>query len=114
MVKAQLTHANLEYAMIINQDGMVLAHTDGSKVGLYLTDGISKSLFKETSQEKVLINNEILIDVASSIHIGKKNLAGLALHSTTSFLSTILLPLVCKGCFIHYWPLPLAPYFRGF
>ena len=65
----------LRYAMLLDQDGRVLAHSDRSKVGLTVQDETSRSLLRQQPVPRILVNNHTLIDCAVPIfndqrHIG--------------------------------------------
>lgn len=75
ILNSQKNHPNLAYAMIVDVQGQVLAHTDPSKVGYYLSDEASLSFLNSTLPQEVIINNDDLIDVATNIHIKQNNLA---------------------------------------
>jgi len=69
-------YPNLEYAMIINKNGKILAHTQEEKINLYLSDKLSTDFFDSKKIEsKMLIQNNKILDYISPVfrenqHIG--------------------------------------------
>ena len=69
-------YPNLEYAMILNKEAKVLAHSQKDLVNLYLSDDISLNFFtSEKIEPFILIQNDLIIDYISPIimenqHIG--------------------------------------------
>jgi PAS domain S-box-containing protein len=72
VLQSQSSFPELRYAMVINPQGKVLAHTDKSKINLYFSDDISRSLLKQTAQTQTLLANDMLLDVAHPILIDEK------------------------------------------
>lgn len=66
---AQAFHGypELRYAMVLSTTGRVLAHTDGSKTGLFLADPASLALLKSTPRDVVIADNGQVVDVAVPI-----------------------------------------------
>lgn len=67
ILESQNHYPGIRYAMVINLDGRVLAHTDVNKVGLYLSDKVSHTLLRSEYQKQTLVSTKKLIDVASPI-----------------------------------------------
>ncbi len=63
------SYADLRYAMILSPAGRVLAHTDPGKIGQYVSDSRSVALLKSPSQDRVLVDDASLIDVAAPIRL---------------------------------------------
>jgi len=69
-------YPNLEYAMVLDKEAKVLAHSKKELVNLYLSDGISLDFFaSEKIEPFILVQNNKLIDYISPIimeeqHIG--------------------------------------------
>ena len=63
-------YPNLRYAMVTSLDGKVLAHTDPSRIGTYLTDATSRSLLKGEAVLRILHSDPFLLDIAAPIPIG--------------------------------------------
>jgi len=63
-------YPGLRYAMVISLDGKVLAHTDPSRIGKYLTDATSRSLLKGAAVLRILHSDPSLLDIAAPIPIG--------------------------------------------
>ena len=75
IVQALKPYPELHYAMVLSEKGRVLAHTDQTKRGQYLTDKDSKTLINSTPQNRILADNRSMIDVAVPIllknrHVG--------------------------------------------
>ncbi|MBU0475629.1 MAG: PAS domain S-box protein [Bacteroidetes bacterium] len=58
---------SISYAMIINKNGLVLSHTDKSKIGLYLNDSVSIALLSGPHKTTNLISSEENIETAVPI-----------------------------------------------
>lgn len=56
-------YPELRYAMVLDGNGRVLAHTDANHVGRYANDAISRSL-ATTRMPRILIDSPSLIDIA--------------------------------------------------
>ena len=67
------SHPELRNAMIFSLTGHVLAHTDTTKVGQFLSDKASLALIKSPPENKVMIDSESLSDVAVPIMIGQQH-----------------------------------------
>lgn len=69
-------YPNLEYAMVLNKEAKVLAHSQKELVNLYLSDNISLDFFYSQKLEpSILVQNDAIIDYISPIimenqHIG--------------------------------------------
>ena len=69
-------YSNLEYAMVLNKEAKVLAHSQKELVNLYLSDNISLDFFNSQKIEpSILVQNDAIIDYISPIimenqHIG--------------------------------------------
>ncbi len=67
VVRSFQTYPGLRYAMIIAPSGRVLAHSDATKVGQFVSDPQSLDLIKAPSQIQTMIDNELMADVAVPI-----------------------------------------------
>ena len=74
-------YPNLEYAMILNKEGKIIAHTDLEYVNMYLSDELSVAfLFSKKIEPILLIQNKKIIDYITPIfrdeqHIGWARIA---------------------------------------
>jgi len=88
-------YPGLHYAMVVSPKGKVLAHTDPSKVGKYLTDTQSQTLIEATPEKRVMIDNASMIDVAVPIEIDKRHVGwarvGLGRESIAATLHRMIL-----------------------
>ncbi len=60
-------HPYLRYALIVSPSGRVIAHTDASKIGLFVSDTASLDLLKAAPQKRMLVNDDSVVDVAAPI-----------------------------------------------
>lgn len=67
IINSQAQQANLTYAMLLSPSGKVLAHTNPENIGLFISDTLSLSLLTSKAVSQFLVNNSLLIDVASPI-----------------------------------------------
>ncbi|MCK5687528.1 PAS domain S-box protein [bacterium] len=74
IINAQSGIFGIEYAMIVDTKGMVLAYTDKNQVGKYLGDEISKTLSKALPKPYIILSNSQLIDVAVPILYNNKHI----------------------------------------
>lgn len=74
VVKSMNRYPSLRYSMVLSMKGRVLAHTDARKVGLYAKDAISRSLSSSPPETRVLFEDRSLIDVATPILIGNRQI----------------------------------------
>lgn len=72
IILSQSQHPDLLYAMLISPQGKVMAHTNDSFIGLFISDSLSLSLLKKKPFPQILVNNSSLIDAASPIFASGK------------------------------------------
>jgi len=86
-------YPDLRYAMLLSPNGRVLAHSDRSKVGLYVEDGVSRSLLQPPATARTLVATRALIDVAVPVFAGKRHIGwariGLGQDSVASNLEKV-------------------------
>lgn len=70
LVNALRQFPDLGYAFLLTGDGRVLAHTDSSKVGLYVEDPLSLTLIRGKPEMRVVRRDDTLIEVAMPIAAG--------------------------------------------
>lgn len=58
------------YAMVLDEQGRVLGHTDHSKLGLFVTDEVSRSLLSGQTEVKRTVNTAMMVEVAAPILSG--------------------------------------------
>jgi len=87
IVAGQQRYTDLQYAIVLNTDGHILAHTDGSRRGLYLTD------LPSTADISVLQHTATLVDVANPVMLAGRLIGwvriGLGQQSTAAQLEQI-------------------------
>jgi PAS domain S-box-containing protein len=110
IVDAQKYYPELEFAMIADKKGMVVAHTDMNRLVQYVTDMPAKA---ETT---VINNTPDLIDVASPIFMNGRHIGwvrvGLNSHIITARLAVITLSSIIYGLVALFIAAILA-YFMG-
>ena len=93
VVLAQSSYPQLEYAMILSPEGRVLAHTNKKHVGQYINDSTSAKLFSAQPQRQLLVDSDLLIDVAIPIIANQKKIGwarvGLGQNDITEGLEII-------------------------
>ena len=67
------SHPELRYAMVISPSGRVLAHTDTTKVGQFVSDEASLALIKSPPVNRVMIDNESVSDIAVPIMVDHRH-----------------------------------------
>jgi PAS domain S-box-containing protein len=70
VVRAVARYPDLSYAMALTQEGKVLAHSDASRIGMYLTDGASRSLLSANPVTTVLADSREIVDIATPVMAG--------------------------------------------
>lgn len=75
LIAAQYSYPGVRYAMFVDIDNRVLAYTDRSVVGQYLSDAVSQTLLEAVPAPHLLINRVDFSDAAApifsnDIHIG--------------------------------------------
>ncbi len=75
VIQSILVYKDLEFAMIIDPQGKIIAHSDCTFTGKYLADKLSLSIFKEPLKKHILLNNDKFIDVAIPIMRDKQFIA---------------------------------------
>ncbi|MEW6133753.1 MAG: PAS domain S-box protein [Pseudomonadota bacterium] len=66
-------YPELRYAMVVSQDGRVLAHSDPEKAGLFLTDAASRSLVQGPAENRFLADTKDTIDIAVPIRVERQH-----------------------------------------
>ena len=74
VIDSQKNFAGLEYAMFIDMEGRVLGYTDRSQVNSYINDPVSLKLLKAPARNVILLENDVLIDVAAPILINSQQI----------------------------------------
>ncbi len=91
IIDAQSRYPDLMFAMILDQQGQVLAHSDTSLVGKYLKDLPTSGMHK--TQTRIISRTAELVDVVSPIVLAGTNIGlvrvGLGLETTAARLKTI-------------------------
>lgn len=75
VVDAFQRYPGLRHAMVISPSGRVMAHTDPTKVGLFLSDPVSQTLLASTAPDFTLSDSDQGIDLAAAIRAGDKPVA---------------------------------------
>ncbi|MDH5359140.1 MAG: response regulator [Gammaproteobacteria bacterium] len=103
IIVSQSNYPGLEYAVVMNTRGRILAHSDNTLVGKYYDDEISHRIIDAKPETIILISNKSYIDVASPIyanntHIGwarvainqKNAVSGLKIITRNGFIYTLI------------------------
>ncbi|MDD4880326.1 MAG: response regulator [Gallionellaceae bacterium] len=72
VIRSLASEPDLRYAMLVAPDGRVLAHSDPSRVGLYLADPHSRLLIGAPARLMLLAGDHRLIDVAAPVMAGDR------------------------------------------
>jgi PAS domain S-box-containing protein len=72
VVHAFQAHPELRYAMVISPTGQVLAHSDATKIGQFVTDEQSLALIKSPPVNRVMIDDESMSDIAVPIMVDQR------------------------------------------
>ena len=72
VLQSNSSYPDIEYAMILTPFGEVLGHTDDTLRGKYPTDQISRQLLKSKPVPRVLVADQLIIDVAYPIQIDEE------------------------------------------
>lgn len=75
VVEAVRRYPGLRHAMVISPSGRVMAHTDPTKVGLFLSDPVSQSLLASTAPAFTLSDSDQGVDLAAAVRAGDKPVA---------------------------------------
>lgn len=78
LVESHQRYPGVRYAMILTPRGKVLAHTENSRVGMYVADKISRSLLETPPKMRILHSDPDLIDLAAPIISNNRDLIGWA------------------------------------
>jgi len=74
VIRSQSKYSNLNYAMVVNKRGRILGHSDSALIGKYLSDPISLSMLKSSPENRILVNNASLIDVAVPVYANDQHI----------------------------------------
>ncbi|MBI5092769.1 MAG: PAS domain S-box protein [Candidatus Hydrogenedentes bacterium] len=78
IVRSVLQYPGLRYAMITTDEGKVLAHTDPSRVGMYLSDDVSRNMLRTGSTMQTLYADRSLLDIAAPVVTSTGKMVGWA------------------------------------
>ncbi len=98
IVQSLNNYPHLAYAMILDSQGKVLAHTDDLHINQYLTDPISLQLTSST-EELILVDSSELIDVASPIKYNGKIIGYARVAITQNHIDDEIKTVTYKGLF---------------
>lgn len=68
IIQSQMKYPSLSYAMIVDVEGKILAHTDSNNVGKFVQDSKSLQLINSHKNTYTLFESDKLFDVATRIH----------------------------------------------
>jgi len=74
VVNSFQAYPELRYAMIVSPSGRVIAHSDRTKVGMFLSDASSLALLKAPAESRVVTATESGIDVAAPIEVDNRSI----------------------------------------
>ena len=77
VIQSVAREPNVRYAMLVNREGKILAHSEPARIGLYLTDARSRFLLSAPAKFMVLANDRNVIDLAVPV-LGGGRLLGWA------------------------------------
>ncbi|MDH5517631.1 MAG: PAS domain S-box protein [Gammaproteobacteria bacterium] len=100
IIHSQSNYPDLEYAMFIDRQGKVLGYTDRSKVGMYLSDNVSKKIFDNVNEIKTVVQSDSLIDVAAPVVVNREIIGWARVGISRSSMSNNL-ALVTKNGLIY-------------
>ncbi len=113
IIESILQYPSLQYAMLLDTNGKVLAHTQKHYINKYIIDKVSLKIFNSKPKTLILINNINIIDVAIPIlrdkqHIGwarvslsqENNIQSLKNITNTGMIYTLIAIIV--GTFFAY------------
>jgi len=95
IIESILQYPDLNYAMIINKNGKILAHSEKQYINHFLSDNISSKIITSEPQVLILVNDNHMIDIAFPIvrksqHIGWSRVS-LSLQSNLESLNHIII-----------------------
>lgn len=68
IINAQARYPELQFAMVTEKNGQILAHSDTGKIGLYLDD------LPETVEDHLISRNDALVDAVSPVTLAGKHI----------------------------------------
>lgn len=89
-VHAFHAYPEFSYAMVISPAGKVLAHSDATEVGQFVTDEQSLILLKTPHQNRIMVDNEFTIGIAVPIEIGDRQVGWARVGSSKKSNADIL------------------------
>jgi len=94
VVRSFQNYPELRYAIVISPAGRVLAHSDATKVGQFISDEKSLALFKAPPKTQTMTDNESMADAAVPISINNRHVGwariGLGRENISSQLRTMM------------------------
>ncbi|MCW5202396.1 response regulator [Desulfobulbus sp. US4] len=74
IIRSQSGFPSLQFAMLVDTKGQVLAYTDTEQVGKYIDDEISRTLLTAEPEPYLLVNDSGFIDTAAPIIVNKRQI----------------------------------------
>jgi len=99
VVSAFASYPDLRYAMIVDMNGRVLAHTDKTKVGRFASDDISARLRTAAQDGTVLVSDARVIDLAAPVRANNRTIAWARLSTGLDHAQEGLQVVTVKGVF---------------
>lgn len=91
---------DIKFASVHALDGEVLASTRSEYVGHVFVDGVSQRLLAQPIQQKMLLNNSELVDVAVPIKAGERHIGWVRIEMTRDTVNADLQKLTIYGIVI--------------
>lgn len=113
ILHAQKKYPDLKYAMVLGLDGKVLGHTDPDKLGLYMTDDVSRKI-ASAIDNIVLVNQFDLIDVASPVFSNNKLIAWSRVGLSNLRIKSALNMIVRDSLFYIFFAIIIGAFFAFF
>jgi PAS domain S-box-containing protein len=94
LLQPMSSYPDLRYAMVLNPEGRVLAHTDPAFVGQYLADSPSRAFLAGPARISTLVRTDRLVDVGTPILVQGKLVGwvriGLGQEATAASLRSLM------------------------
>ena len=88
---------NLEYAMVLSPDNIVLAHSNSGLQGEKATDSVSRRLLRPNPQSQILLQDDHILDVAAPVLQDGKIIGWARVGINQDYIYTNLMSIIRNG-----------------
>jgi len=97
IIESIALYPNLQYAMLLDKNSKVLAHTNNKYLNKYVSDKVSQKIITSNDEVLILVDNKYLIDVAVKVMRDSQHIAWARISISQDANVDVLNEVVQKG-----------------